>query len=278
MHNRNISSKNRQINTVTSIDGTLIAYERSGSGPPLVLVPPGGSNDHTRWEAGGVLTAFAKTFTVYAMDNRGLGMSGDGLDYDLEREFEDVAAVVDSIPEPAILLGHSFGAFLSLEAALRTENLRALVLYEPPIPVGGHELVSEKILDEMTGLLAKGEQEEVLLKFLTAIAGIPPEEVNTLRKVPNWQNRVKWAHTLPRQIRGVREYAFAPERFQNLTTPTLLLTGSQSPLLYRDATAAVNKALPNSRLIAFEGHGHLATLTATERFIEAVTTFIHGLD
>lgn len=262
---------------VNSTDGTLIAYERSGSGLPLVLVPPGGANDHTRWEAGGVRSSFAKYFTVYSMDNRGLGKSGDRSPYDLEREFEDVAAVVDDVSEPVILLGHSFGALLSLEAALRTDNLCALILYEPPIPVGDIELTSESVLKEMSALMDKDDKEAVLMLFLTSVAGIPPGEIDALRKAPNWQNRVAGSHTLPRQIRGVREYVFEPRRFQTLTTPTLLLTGSQSPPLYRKAIEVVHKVLPDSKLVTFEGHGHLATLTATDRFIDAVRKFVSEL-
>src|SRR5918994_4256030 len=103
--------------SVTSLDGTPIAYWRSGEGPPLVLVH-GTSADHSRWAP--VLPAFEERFTVYAVDRRGRGESGDSEDYSIEREFEDVAAVVDSIEAPVNLLGHSYGAVCSLEAALIT--------------------------------------------------------------------------------------------------------------------------------------------------------------
>ena len=264
-----------EMETVTSPDGTAIAFERTGSGPPLVLVPGGGANDHTRWELAGVRPAFAEQCTVYAIDGRDLGESGDAAEYELEREFEDVAAVVDSIDEPAVLLGHSSGALLALEAALRTDNLRALILYEPPIAVGDHDLdVAEKIV-EMKALLDDGENEQVLILFLREVAEIPSEEIDALREAPNWQSRVDGAHTLPRAIGGVSEYEFDPARFADMTTPTLLLAGSESPPLHEDATEAVNEALPNSRVVMFDGHGHVAMLTATDRFINEVLTFIH---
>jgi len=101
-----------KMRTIKSKDGTEIAFEQTGSGPPLVLLPPGGGNDHTRWELGGMRETFARQFTTYAVDTRGLGQSGDADEYTLEREFEDVAAVVDSIKEPVNLLGHSSGALL----------------------------------------------------------------------------------------------------------------------------------------------------------------------
>src|SRR5918997_3847853 len=105
--------------SVASKDGTTIAYRRSGEGPPLVLVH-GTAGDHGRWRP--VLPAFEERFAVYAIDRRGRGGSGDSEDYTIEREFEDVAAVVDSVGEPALVLGHSYGALCALEAALLTRN------------------------------------------------------------------------------------------------------------------------------------------------------------
>jgi pimeloyl-ACP methyl ester carboxylesterase len=106
----------------------MIAYRRSGSGPPLLLVH-GLTADHTRWSP--ISPRFEQRFSVYAMDRRGRGESGDGPDYDIRREAEDVAAVVDAIGEPVFVLGHSAGALYSLEAALLAANFRRLILYEP---------------------------------------------------------------------------------------------------------------------------------------------------
>ena len=107
--------------TVTTESGTPLAYWRSGKGPPLVLVH-GTAADHSRWRP--VLPALEERFTVYAIDRRGRGGSGDSDDYAVEREFEDVAAVVDSLGEPVNLLGHSYGGLVALEAALLTRNVR----------------------------------------------------------------------------------------------------------------------------------------------------------
>src|SRR3970040_231447 len=108
----------------TSKDGTPIACEKTGSGPPLVLVH-GTTANHTRWAP--VLPALSKRFSVYACDRRGRGASGDASPYALEREFEDVAAVVDGIGGPVDLLGHSYGAICSLEAAALSREPRRLV-------------------------------------------------------------------------------------------------------------------------------------------------------
>src|SRR5436190_5786548 len=119
--------------TFTSKDGTAIGCFVSGSGTPMVLVH-GTSADHGRWAP--IMPALERHFTVYACDRRGRGASGLGEPYAIEREFEDVAAVVDGIGGPVDLLGHSYGAICALEASRLTPHLRRLVLYEPPVPAG----------------------------------------------------------------------------------------------------------------------------------------------
>ncbi|MBD0283128.1 MAG: alpha/beta fold hydrolase, partial [Thermoleophilaceae bacterium] len=115
---------------VVSADGTPIAVWASGEGSPLVLVH-GAAADHSRWAP--VLPALAERFTVLAVDRRGRGGSGDADAYALEREFEDLAAVVEWAGEGVNVLGHSYGGVCALEAALRTDRIRKLVLYEPPM-------------------------------------------------------------------------------------------------------------------------------------------------
>ena len=261
--------------TVTSADGTPIAYERTGTGPPLVLVH-GTTADHTRWES--VLPALEEHFTVYAIDRRGVGESGDADEYDLDREAEDVVAVVDSIDEPVHLLGHSYGALCALEAALRIDSLRTLVLYEPLFPVGNAELYSEDVLAEMEGRLDSGENEQALILLFEEIAELPPAEMDKLRSAPNWPSRVAAAHTVLRESRAENEYEFDPTRFAAVTVPTLLLSGSESPQSLKDATVALDEALPNSRIVVLEGLGHGAINAAPDRFVDEALAFIRESD
>lgn len=256
---------------VTSVDSTPIAYERTGSGPPLVLVH-GTTADHTRWAP--VLPALEEHFTVYAIDRRGRGESGDTVEYELEQEFEDVAAVVDSVDEPVVLLGHSYGALCSLEAALRTDNLRALILYEPPIPVGDHEMYQEDELAEMKTLLDEGKDEQALVLFLSEVADIPSAQIDTLRSAPNWQARVDAAHTAYRETQASDSYHFKPTQFERMTTPTLLLTGGESPQWFADAVELVNDVLPSSQIGVLEGQEHVAINTAPDLFVDTVLAFI----
>src|SRR5918995_5182698 len=106
------------------------------------------------------MPAFERRFTVCAIDRRGRGGSGDPDDYTIGREFEDVAAVVDSLGEPAFLLGHSYGALCALEAALLTRNVRKLVLYEPPMDVSGEGINPPGVVDRLEALLEAGERGE----------------------------------------------------------------------------------------------------------------------
>lgn len=258
---------------IRSADGTVIAFERTGSGPPLALAY-GNSDVHQFWEMAGVRPALAEQCTVYAIERRGRGESGDAAGYELAREAEDVAAVVDAIDEPVTLLGHSGGALYSLEAARRTDNLRHLILYDPPIAVGDHELPPKEVFAEMEALLDDGQNEQVLVSFLSDIADLTPDEIDELRSAPLWEDMVGVTPVLPRELRAIVDYEFDAARFADMTTPTLLLTGSESPPLYKDATEAVRAALPNvRRVVTFEGQGHEAMHTAPDRFVEEVLTF-----
>lgn len=257
--------------TITSTDGTPIAYERTGNGPPLVRVH-GTTADHTSWDQ--VIPALEDHITVYAIDRRGRGESGDAPTYHLEREFEDVAAVVKSIDEPVTLLGHSFGALCSLEAALRTNNLRQLLLYEPPLAVGDHESYSEELHAEMEALLANGENEQVLVLFLREVAMIPPAEIHAYRSTPDWQNSVETAHTIVREYAAQSNYEFDAARFEEITTPTVLFSGSESPDFLKDATDAVHDALPKSRIVILEEIGHDASTTAPKRYANELISTI----
>lgn len=261
--------------TITSTDGTPIAFERTGNGPPLVLVH-GTTADHTRWEP--VQPAFAEHFTVYALDRRGAGESGDAEEYELVREAEDVAAVVDSIDEPVVLLGHSYGALVSLEAALRTDNLRTLILYEPYFSVGDQKLYSEELLAEMKALEEAGENERLLVLLFEEIVELSPEQMDELRSAPNWPARVNMAHAVYRESNAENEYTFDAARFTDMTTPTVLLSGRESPQSVKDATGAVDDGLPNSRIVGLEGQGHIATTTAPELFVDEVLASIRELN
>jgi pimeloyl-ACP methyl ester carboxylesterase len=193
--------------------------------------------------------------------------------YAIEREFEDVAAVVDACGEPAFLLGHSYGALCSLEAARRARHLRKLVLYEPPIPAG-IEIYPAGVVARIQALLDAGDRAGVVTTFFRDIARVPPHELEILQSLPNWPARVAAAHTIPREMVGSETYRFAPAQLRSLTTPTLLLLGGDSPPFLKAATQAVHAALPGSRIAVLPGQQHIAMDTAPDLFTGEVIRFL----
>ncbi|MBA3379235.1 MAG: alpha/beta hydrolase [Chloroflexia bacterium] len=178
--------------TTTSVDGTTIAYQRAGRGPALLLMHDGVS-DHTRRKP--ILPALEGRFTVYAMDRRGRGGSGDGTSYAIEREFEDIAAVAGAIGETVNLIAHSFGAVCALGAANLTKDLRTLILYEPP-PVAVEGLLSPASDARLQALMDQGDRAGMVTTFMREVAAIPPRELEMLQALPSWSGRVDAAHTI----------------------------------------------------------------------------------
>lgn len=261
---------------VASLDGTQIAVWSSGSGPPLVLVH-GAMADHTRWT--NVLGAFEEHFTVFAIDRRGRGESTDGSGpYAIEREYEDVVAVLEFVGAPSAVLGHSYGATCALGAALLTDQIARLVLYEPGILEGRSGYYTTEavtaVLSQIEALLAADEREAALETVFREIIQMPEQEIGMVKSEPAWPGRVAAAHTVLRELRTEGAWVFNPGNYAELTVPTLLLTGSESVQITKDGTAALHEALPNSRIVVLEGQGHVAITTAPELFARAVITFL----
>ena len=259
--------------TVTSADGTPIGFTRSGAGPPLVLVH-GAIADRTRWAP--ILPELQRAFTVIAMDRRGRGASGDSVSYSLEREVEDVVAVVTAAGPDASLLGHSYGSLCAMEAAPRINNLRRLILYEADFRLDDAPLTPPELRDHLAGLLAKGDREAVLEAVFSKLAGATDQQIAALRADPSWQGRIAAAHTVLREIEACEEYRFDPSRFSGLNVPTLLLLGEESGEVFAACTRALDAALPDSRMTVLEGQGHIAMSTAPQLFLREVTSFLAG--
>ena len=259
---------------ITSKDGTRIAYERSGEGAPLILVH-GASSDHTTpWPF--VLPALEERFTVCAVDRRGRGASDDSDVYAIEREFEDIAAVADSIGGPVDVLGHSYGALCALEAALLTDNIRGLILYEGDISTPNTRIIPSEAVERMETLLAEDDRDGVITALLE-LAGLTSEEIEFLKTQPSWERRRANAHTVPRELRANRDYVFEPSRFEKLSTPTLLLVGGESPDHEKADAETLARTLPNARISVLDGQGHAAMLTAPELFASEVLNFLKEL-
>jgi pimeloyl-ACP methyl ester carboxylesterase len=257
---------------VVSNDGTRIALEREGEGPPLVLIH-GTGIDHSYWDP--VAPELGRHFAVYSVDRRGRGQSGDTAPYAIQREFEDVAAIVGSIAGDVFLVGHSYGALCSLEAALLTANVGKMILNEPPMYTTVEVSFPADARARILSYVGAGEWERALVLLYEA-GGMPAAELHLLRSLPSWHARIQAAPTILREIISVRGYSFDPARFKHLRTPVLLLVGGETSPVYTAAAETLQASLPNSRLVVLPGQPHDATLTAPELFLEQVLRFLPG--
>jgi pimeloyl-ACP methyl ester carboxylesterase len=262
---------------IASRDGAEIACFTRGDGPPLVLVH-GTTADHARWAT--ILEMLVPHATVHAIDRRGRGASTDGPEYAIEREYEDVAAVVDHIAavsgQKVDVLGHSYGGVVAYGAAHLTPNVRSLVLYEgwpASDPSGMHAPAG--VEQRMEQLLAAGDPEAALELFMREVAGIRDEEFAVYRTLPAWPRRVAAAHTILREERSVP--ALDLDRAATLDLPVLLLVGSDSPPTIQNDYATVAAALPDARVEILEGQQHIAIDMVPEEFTRRVVDFLHSV-
>jgi pimeloyl-ACP methyl ester carboxylesterase len=244
----------------------------AGKGTPLLLIH-GAGNHSARWNL--VSPLLEEDFRVYAMDRRGRGASEDGADYALEREFQDTVSMIDAIGPSVDVLGHSLGAICALEAALRTHNIRRLILYEPPIPIDG-PLIPAETLDRLDAMLEKGDRDGVLTTMMLEIIQMPARDLESLRNAPAWKDRLTLAHTLPRELRAVNDYRLNSERVRDLRTPTLLLLGGKSPSTFSAPIQALLATAPHSRKVTLEGQQHIAMDTAPQLFADEVRNFLRA--
>ncbi|WP_238012815.1 alpha/beta hydrolase [Dactylosporangium sp. AC04546] len=226
--------------TVTSADGTNIAYERGGSGPALVLV-----DGAMCYRAGGPMRPLAARltdhFTVYAYDRRGRGESGDTLPYSPRREIEDLHAIVDAAGGEAYLFGLSSGAALVMLAA---EKAKAIVLYEPPL----HATHDDDYTKRLTELLDDNRRGDAVALFMTLV-GMPAEVVAGFRGSPGWAPLEAIAHTLAYDDAVLRDWRPADVR-------ALVVSGGASPQGLRDGAHRAAQAIPGARELVLDGQTH----------------------
>ena len=256
------------ISTVASADGTPIAIECAGAGPSLVIVH-GGTGDRTRWTP--LFPLLASKFRVCAMDRRAHGASGDTLPYGLQKEVEDVVAVVAAQPGPVFVLGHSFGAVCAFEAAFHTTKIARLALYEPPVRLADHSA----ILARMEAMMRSGDREGALMTFMSEIVMISADEVAAMKARSSWAGLLATVETSVRQDRALSQYQFDPARARTMTVPTLLMAGSKtaSPELKRSIDS-LRQTLPHHTLRIFEGQEHNAMDTIPQEFAATLSSFL----
>ncbi|MFN2526783.1 MAG: alpha/beta fold hydrolase [Actinomycetota bacterium] len=254
-----------------SRDGTHIAAHWGGTGPPLLLVHGATADHSTTWQQ--VAPILEQRFTVYRMDRRGRGASGDGDDYSIEREFEDVAAVVETIGDAVFVVGHSYGAETTLGALLLTDNIKKFVHYEGGIPAIYPTPVPT--IDRLQEFIDKGDRQGALETLFREIVGIDPDEFRAMSGEEAWTARLRNVHTLSRELRAENDYDIAAieDRLRQIRTPILLLVGGESPRELVEPSERLVKILPRSRIEKIEGESHAAMLGSPEAFAETVNRF-----
>jgi pimeloyl-ACP methyl ester carboxylesterase len=252
------------VDFVMSADGTRIAFETSGTGPPVVLLG-GACYGAKAWAA--VAGFLAPQRTVYAVDRRGRGASGPVNRYDTEREVEDVVALLHHIGEPVELLGHSSGALLALRVALSGAPVRAMTLYEPPIRVpggSGRDGLTERLIE----LVGADDRDGAVTSFIVDGVGVPAELLDAMRRTPFWATAMALAHTLPLDTRLRDESGL--DGLAALDVPVLLLLGERSDERMRTGVEALAATLPNLVLKVLPDQAHNALREAPDLLAERV--------
>jgi pimeloyl-ACP methyl ester carboxylesterase len=207
------------------------------------------------------------------MDRRGRGGSGDSPDYDIMREAEDVAAVVEAIGEPTFILAHSFGSVCCLEASLLTDKISRLILYEPPIPTG-FPSYPPGIPARIQTLVDSGRLEAGLEVFFREVLRMPEYELEAYRQLPVWNVRIQLTPTIPREMVFDRAYRFDTDKFADFQVSTMLLLGGDSPPLFQQAIELVDSTLPNSQVVILPDQQHIAMDTDPDLFEKEVLSFL----
>ena len=263
--------------TVTSKDGTPIAYTRSGKGPALILVA---SALARRADAARLATLLAPTFTVLNYDRRGRGDSGDAGTYAVAREIEDIDALVGVAGGSAALFGSSSGAMLALEAANQLgARITGLVLFEPPCIVDASRApIPDAFVQRVTAHLAAGRRVAVVREFMQECVGVPEEMLGMLQKSPMWPGMEQVAHTLPYDLTIMAGLMsgkpLPPERWTKLTAPTLVIDGERSDAYLRQAVQALCAVLPQAQRQTLAGQDHSAVFVAPQALVPLVTGFL----
>ena len=254
------------IDYVMSSDGTRIGFERVGDGLPIVIVH-GGVNSAADWRK--VAEKLAPRFECFVLDRRGRGHSGDGPSYSLERERDDVIAVLSKAGPSSTLFGHSFGAVCALEAAIEAPVAK-LIVYEPPLLA----LEGLTVADRFQGLLDRGDPDQALSDFLIKQTGMPPAALAPLQASPAWGPMLELAWTFPREARALVEASGEPRRYAFLKTPTLIFVGESTEDHLKRASELLLSILPAARCVMLAGQGHAAHRTGAQLLADAIAAFV----
>lgn len=254
------------MSTVVSKDGTRIGYDVTGEGPALILVD-GALCYRESGPNGALATELASEFTVYTYDRRGRGESTDTAPYDVQREVEDLAALIEAAGGSASVYGISSGAALALEAARVGLPIEKLALYEAPFVVDhSRKLAGADYAERMDRLVAEGKRGDAVKQFMREGVGLPGVMVAMMRLMPAWKTMTGIAHTLPYDtaltVDKQRGEALPADDWAGLDLPTLVIAGSKSPAWMQNGMRALAEAVPGASHHTLPGQTHIVKAPA----------------
>ena len=244
--------------TTKSADGTGIAYDRSGDGPPLVIVL-GAFGDRKTFVPPVGLTS---RFTVCTYDRRGRGDSGDTPPYSPDLEVADLAAVINAVSGPgspgagAFVFGHSSGAALALRAAAHGVPMAAVVAYEAPYVIPGTRELAEDPSGRITALVSAGRRADAVKFWMTDVVHAPAGIIPAMENSPMWAGLQALAHTLPYDLALTGDQGIPADYLAKIAVPVLVLGGANSPDWFHRTVEATSDAIPGARLVMLEGQDH----------------------
>lgn len=247
------------VRTVHSKDGTAIAFQRIGHGPPVILVD-GALCYRGMGQSGHLAELLAPHFAVFTYDRRGRGESGDTALYTVDREVEDIAALLSEAGGTAFVWGMSSGAVLALEAAGRLPGIKKLALYEAPFIVDDSRPTTEDAWVRIGEAVAARRRGAAVALFLQTV-GVPRVFIALMRLLPVWSKLKAIAHTLPYDGAIVhdnqRGKPLPASRWATVTAPTLVMDGGKSPLWMRRGNRALALVLPKAQYRTLDGQTHM---------------------
>jgi pimeloyl-ACP methyl ester carboxylesterase len=256
--------------TVTSADGTTIAFDQIGAGPPLVLVA-GASCD--RAVDARIAEGLGAHFTVLTYDRRGRGDSTDTPPYAVEREIEDLEILLAAAGGSAVVVGLSSGGVLSAHAAAAGLRIGHLVMWEPPFRLdAAAQQAAREYAERTRALLAEGRRGDALELFMTVV-GLPAEAIAGIRRSPYWAQGEKLAPTLAYDAAVMGDGSIPRERFASITVPTAVLTGGGSPGWFRASGRAAADAIPGATYGELPGQTHDVAPDALAAAVHEVTAY-----
>ncbi len=241
--------------SVTSKDGTKIAYDKVGQGP-VVIVVLGALN--SRKSGAKLAKLLAPHLTIINYDRRGRGNSTDTAPYTPEREVEDIVALIDGIGEPVYLYGHSSGAAIVLQAATKLpKQIKKIAIYEAPYSIDdGARKAAEEYDKQLKKLLASGDTGDAVALFIGHV-GVSEKQIAAIQRMPMWKGLVAMAPTLAYDSDILGEgHSLPTDLLADITTSALVMHGGRGTPSMHDAAQTISKAIPKAQFLTVEGQDH----------------------